>query len=144
MLMVPDFSESDLQQIRDAIAEAEQQTSGEIRVHIDKKCFGNPLKKAIRVFNSLNMHRTTQRNAVLIYIATHHQKLAIIGDEGINSHVPDHFWDDERELMISHFKQAKYVQGLCEGIAMVGEQMKLAFPFEEGDVNELDNDITLG
>ena len=142
--MVPNFSESDLQQIHDAIAEAEKQTSGEIRVHIDKKCFGNPVKKAIRVFNSLNMHLTKQRNAVLIYIATDHQKLAIIGDEGINAHVPDQFWDDERELMISHFKQSNYVLGLCEGIAMVGEQMKLAFPFKEGDVNELDNDITLG
>jgi uncharacterized membrane protein len=142
--MVPNFSESDLQQIRDAIAEAENQTSGEIRVHIDKKCFGNPVKKAIRIFNSLHMHDTKYKNAVLIYVATQNHKLAIIGDEGINAHVPEHFWDDERELMISHFKQANYVQGLCEGIAMVGEQMRLAFPFEEGDVNELDNDITLG
>ncbi len=144
MRMVPDFSESDLQQIRDAIAEAEKQTSGEIRVHIDKRCFRNPVKKAIRIFNSLNMHDTKYRNAVLIYVATQNHKLAIIGDEGINAHVPEHFWDDERELMISFFKQSKYVQGLREGIAMVGQQMKLTYPFEEGDVNELDNDITLG
>jgi uncharacterized membrane protein len=142
--MVLNFSESDLAQIRDAISEAEKQTSGEIRVHIDKKCFGNPVKKAIRIFNMLNMHNTNQRNAVLIYVATQHQKLAIIGDEGINAHVPDHFWDDERELMISYFKQASYVRGLCEGIAKVGEQMKLTFPSTQDDVNELDNDITLG
>ncbi len=142
--MVPNFSESDLQQIREAIAAAEMQTSGEIRVHIDEKCFGNPVKKAIRVFQSLGMQHTKQRNAVLIYIATKHQKLAIIGDQGINAHVPDHFWDDERELMIDHFKQGNFVNGLIEGVLKVGEQMKSAFPFEEGDVNELDNDITLG
>jgi len=138
------FTEAELQQIRDAIALAELRTSGEIRVHIDKKCFGNPVKKAIRVFNSLGMYRTKQRNAVLIYVATQHHKLAIIGDQGINAHVPDHFWDDERELMISYFKQGHFIEGLTEGIGKVGEQMKSAFPYEEGDVNELDNEITIG
>ncbi len=138
------FTESEIQQISDAIALAELRTSGEIRVHIDKKCFGNPVKKAIRVFNSLGMHRTKQRNAVLIYLATKHNKLAIIGDQGINAYVPDHFWDDERELMINHFKQGNFIEGLTEGILKVGEQMKSAFPYEEGDVNELDNEITLG
>jgi uncharacterized membrane protein len=138
------FTEDELQQIRDAIALAELRTSGEIRVHIDKKCFGNPVKKAIRVFNSLGMYRTKQRNAVLIYVATQDHKLAIIGDQGINAHVPDHFWDDEREFMISYFKQGNFVEGLIGGILKVGEQMKLAFPFEKDDVNELDNEITLG
>ena len=143
-MMSSTFTEAEIQKISDAIALAELRTSGEIRVHIDKKCFGNPVKKAIRVFNSLGMHRTKQRNAVLIYLATQDNKLAIIGDQGINAHVPDHFWDDERELMINHFKQGNFIEGLTEGILKVGEQMKSAFPFEEGDVNELDNDITLG
>lgn len=143
-MMSSTFTESEIQQISDAIALAELRTSGEIRVHIDKKCFGNPVKKAIRVFNSLGMHRTKQRNAVLIYLATKHNKLAIIGDQGINAYVPDHFWDDERELMINHFKQGNFIEGLTEGILKVGEQMKSAFPYEEGDVNELDNEITLG
>lgn len=138
------FTEAETQQIRDAIASAELKTSGEIRVHIDRKCFGNPVRKAIRVFNALGMHRTKQRNAVLIYVATQHQKLAIIGDQGINAHVPDHFWDDERELMIGHFKRGNFVHGLIEGICKVGDQMKATFPFEEGDVDELDNEVTLG
>ena len=138
------FTEAEIQQIRDAIASAELKTSGEIRVHIDKKCFGNPVKKAIRIFNALEMYRTKQRNAVLIYVATEHHKLAIIGDQGINAHVPDHFWDDERELMIGHFKQGNFVVGLMEGISEVGNQMKVAFPYEDGDVNELDNEVTLG
>jgi uncharacterized membrane protein len=143
-MMSVTFTEAELQKIRDAIALAELRTSGEIRVHIDKKCFGNPVKKAIRVFNSLGMHRTKQRNAVLIYVATQDHKLAIIGDQGINAHVPDHFWDDEREFMISHFKQGNFVEGLTGGILKVGEQMKSAFPFEKDDVNELDNEITIG
>ena len=138
------FSEAEIQQIRDAIASAELNTSGEIRVHIDTKCFGNPVKKAIRVFNALGMHLTKRRNAVLIYVATQHQKLAIIGDQGINAHVPDHFWDDERELMIGHFKQGNFVVGLIKGISEVGNQMKVAFPYEEGDENELDDEVTLG
>ena len=49
------LTEKDKDLIQDAIAQAELQTSGEIRVHIDKECEVDPVKRAIEVFEELKM-----------------------------------------------------------------------------------------
>lgn len=138
------FTDRQKEAIQQAIARAELDTSGEIRVHIDKKCKTDPVERAVEVFHRLEMHKTTQQNGVLIYIALVDRKLAIVGDKGINAVVPDHFWDDERDLMISYFKNGQFTEGLVEGIKKVGEQMKEFFPYIENDTNELSNDVTFG
>lgn len=138
------FTDRQKEAIQLAIAQAEKNTSGEIRVHIDKNCKEEPLKRAIALFSELKMHETAQKNGILIYIALNDHKLAILGDEGINAVVPDHFWDDERDRMISYFKNGQFTEGLIEGIRMVGEQLKNAFPYQADDINELDNEVTFG
>lgn len=136
------FTEQQQQQVQDAIAQAELNTSGEIRVHIDKRCKEEPMKMAIAVFEKLGMHKTEQRNAVLFYLAIDDKKLAILGDKGINEAVPTNFWDEIRDLMVSHFKKGEFTDGLSKGIVMAGEQLKSAFPYQSDDTNELSNEIT--
>lgn len=136
------FTEQQQQQVQDAIAQAELNTSGEIRVHIDKRCKEEPMKMAIAVFEKLGMHKTEQRNAVLFYLAMDDKKLAILGDKGINEAVPTNFWDEIRDLMVSHFKKGEFTEGLSKGIVMAGEQLKTAFPYQSDDTNELSNEIT--
>jgi uncharacterized membrane protein len=138
------FTDRQKEAIQQAIARAELDTSGEIRVHIDKKCKTDPVERAVAIFHQLRMDQTTQQNGVLIYVAMSDRKLAIVGDKGINAVVPDHFWDDERDLMISYFKNGQFTEGLVEGIKKVGEQMKQFFPYIENDANELSNDVTFG
>ena len=136
------FTEQQQKQVQDAIAHAELNTSGEIRVHIDKRCKEEPMKMAIAVFEKLGMHKTEQRNAVLFYLAMDDKKLAILGDKGINEAVPTNFWDEIRDLMVSHFKKGEFTEGLSKGIVMAGEQLKSAFPYQSDDTNELSNEIT--
>lgn len=136
------FSETQRKAIQDAIAQAELNTSGEIRVHVDAKCKGEPMERAIVVFDKLRMHTTEQRNGVLFYISMLDHKLAIVGDKGINDVVNDTFWDEIRDLMIAHFKKDNYTEGLMEGILKAGEQLKVAFPYHQEDINELSNDIS--
>ncbi len=138
------FTKEQTSLIVNAIDTAEQQTSGEIRVHVDKHCKGDVLDRAARVFNILKMHKTAARNGVLIYVALESHKVAIIGDMGINAVVPDNFWADARNLMIEHFQRANYAEGLARAIIKVGEQLKAHFPHHEDDVNELSNDISFG
>lgn len=136
------FSESDKKSIQEAISEAELNTSGEIRVHIDAKCAEDVKLHAIEVFGKLKMHETAMRNGVLFYLAVEDRKFAIIGDEGINKVVPADFWDNIRETMTQYFKQNDFVNGLCEGIKMAGEKLKANFPHKEDDINELSNEIS--
>ncbi|MDJ0364417.1 TPM domain-containing protein [Hymenobacter sp. H14-R3] len=129
-----------------AIKAAELRTSGEIRLHLEDKCpTPEPLDRAAQVFAELNMHHTKLRNGVLFYLAWQTRQFAVVGDSGINSVVPDEFWEAVKETVMDHFRQEKYVPGLERGIRLVGEQLRQLFPYDEAtDVNELDDDISYG
>ena len=138
------LSKEEEQQVVQAIQSAEHQTSGEIRVHIESVCKGNVLDRAAWLFKSLKMHKTAQRNGVLIYLSTSDRKFAIIGDAGINAVVPAGFWDDVKELMIGNFSKGEMVEGFVAGIGKVGEKLKAFFPYQEDDVDELSDEISYG
>lgn len=125
-----------------AIEDAEMSSSGEIRIHIEEHCKADPLDRAALIFAKLKMHKTKLRNGVLFYIAYKDRKLAILGDAGINSLVPDHFWNDIKEKMVSLFASDNYVEGICEGVKMAGEKLKAFFPYDKSDANELSNEIS--
>ncbi|MEI6143003.1 MAG: TPM domain-containing protein [Mariniphaga sp.] len=130
--------------IVEAIARAEANTSGEIRVHIESKCKGEVLDRAAWLFKKLGMQATAARNGVLIYLSVNDRKFAIIGDSGINKVVLDGFWDEIKEIMVSHFKQGEFAIGLVKGIEMSGQQLKQYFPHQADDVNELSDEISYG
>ncbi len=130
--------------IVNAIKQAETNTSGEIRVHVENKCKINVLDRAADVFAMLKMHKTAQRNGVLFYLATGDKQFAILGDAGINAKVPDNFWESIKEEMQLHFKKGDFTKGLVTGIEMAGEKLKQFFPYQTDDVNELPDDISYG
>ncbi|OFY88152.1 MAG: hypothetical protein A3K10_16545 [Bacteroidetes bacterium RIFCSPLOWO2_12_FULL_31_6] len=138
------FTPEQKQQIVAAIHEAEKNTSGEIRVHIEKKCNEDVLDHAAFMFDALNMQKTAERNGVLIYLAVEDRQLAILGDAGINQKVPIDFWESTKDLIISHFKQGNFTEGLSKGILLAGEQLQQHFPYQKDDKNELSNDISFG
>ncbi|MCB0663856.1 MAG: TPM domain-containing protein [Saprospiraceae bacterium] len=143
--MIDFFKKEEEAQIIEAIRHAENQTSGEIRVHLEKKTGGTPiLDVAAEVFSILKMEATEARNGVLILLVPSEKQFAIIGDEGINKVVPEHFWEDVRDLMKKHFQTGNFVQGLSEGIELVGQKLKEYFPYQTDDTNELPDDISYG
>ena len=131
------------QEIVQAIVKAEQNTSGEIRVHIEENNSKPPLERAQEVFYELGMDATQFKNGVLFYICMQTRSFAIIGDEGIHNVVEDDFWDCTKDIVISHFKNGAFKQGLVEGILRAGERLKKHFPYDaETDTNELSNEIS--
>ena len=90
------FTTQEKEDITIAIKNAELDTSGEIRVHIENSCKGDVKDQAAYLFEKLEMQKTEQRNGVLFYLAIKNRKFAILGDVGINQVVPDDFWDDIR------------------------------------------------
>ena len=138
------LTEAEEQQLIEAIQSAEKNTSGEVRVHIEKYTNKPPLDRALEVFKFLKMDQTKLRNGVLFYIAVDSKKFAILGDEGIDKVVPKNFWNDEKELVISHFKTGDYVTGLELAILEVGKKLKAFFPYKSDDINELSDEISKG
>jgi uncharacterized membrane protein len=138
------FTEEEKKQIVDAIKEAEKNTSGEIQVHLENHCKEDVMDHAAYIFKTLKMHKTELRNGVLFYMAIKDHKFAILGDAGINNKVPENFWDDIKEHMLSHFKNGDLTAGLSEGIKMAGEQLAAHFPYQKDDENELPDEISFG
>lgn len=135
------FTTEEQELIANAIAEAEKATSGEIRIAIEKHCSGSAFDRATQYFAELGMDKTAQHNGVLIYLASHDHKFAIIGDRGIDQVVPDDFWETTQIAMKAHFSSGNMAQGIIAGVAAAGEKLALFFPYQNGDVNELPNDI---
>lgn len=145
MSIVEDFlTAAEEQEIVQAIAMAEKNTSGEIRVHIENHSDTPPIARAQEVFNSLKMYKTEARNGVLFYVGVVDHSFAIIGDIGIDDVVESDFWECTRDIVIENFKNKNYKKGLVEGILRAGERLKEFFPFESDDTNELSNEISKG
>jgi uncharacterized membrane protein len=138
------FSAGEKAAIEAAIQEAEKNTSGEIRLHVEMRCPENVLDRAAYWFAELKMHKTEQRNGVLFYLAVADRKFAILGDVGINARVPAGFWDEVTALVLADFKEQKFAQGLISGIQKAGENLKTFFPYQSDDVNELSDEISFG
>lgn len=139
------FTDEEQQYLIAAIQEAEKQTSGEVKVHIEKKCPSpDVMERAKEVFLFLKMHETAERNGVLFYLAYEDRKFAVLGDKGIDEKVPLNFWDSTKELLRTHFRSGEFKEGLRRGILEAGLQLKKHFPYQSGDINELPDDISFG
>jgi uncharacterized membrane protein len=136
------LSKEDETRIMDAIREAETNTSGEIRVHLQPRCKGAPMEIAKKTFERLKMTKTEQRNGVLFFVAHRDQKLAVLGDKGIDEATPSDFWDEIVEGVTARFHDGNIADGLCEGILKAGKALQEYFPYQSDDVNELNDEIS--
>ncbi|HRY33570.1 MAG TPA: TPM domain-containing protein [Bacteroidales bacterium] len=136
------FSEQQQEDIRQAIMDAELDTSGEIRVHIEKSCTGDPYERAVWLFHRLGMQKTAARNAVLFYLGVENRKFAVVGDAGIHDKVGIDFWESLRSEMLLQFREGRFAEGLSNAIRLAGEQLKAHYPYKRDDINELKDDIS--
>ena len=138
------LSAEEEQDIINAIVEAEKNTSGEIRVHIEASAKIDHFSRAQQIFHFLKMDNTKENNGVLIYVAVDDKKFVIYGDTGIDRAVPNGFWDTTKDVMASHFKKGDFKQGIVEGILRAGTELQAHFPWNQNDTNELSDAISKG
>ena len=132
------------EEIISAIQIAEKNTSGEIRVHIEASSEKDHYDRALEVFYLLKMETTKNANGVLLYVAVDDKKFVICGDEGINKVVPADFWNSTKDSIQNHFKKGDFKQGIVDGILTAGKELKIHFPYQSDDVNELSNEVSKG
>ncbi|MEP3209284.1 MAG: TPM domain-containing protein [Maribacter sp.] len=138
------LSDDEEQEIVQAILEAEKNTSGEIRVHIESHTRLAHFDRAKEVFHVLKMDNTKDANGVLIYVAVNDKKFVIYGDKGIDKVVPEQFWEATRDVIQTHFKSGNYQKGIVAGIQSAGKELESHFPWKHGDQNELSDEVSKG
>ena len=145
MSNIEDFlSLKEEQEIVEAIRVAECDTSGEIRIHIEKTCAIDVYERALDVFHILKMDNTKQQNGVLIYVAVDNKSFVIIRYKGINNIVGLDFWNSTRDKISSQFKSGNFKQVIIDGIKEAGKVLSKHFPWQHGDSDELENTISKG
>jgi uncharacterized membrane protein len=133
----------DLSSVSEAIAQAEAGTSGEIRVHLEWRLpAGDALTRSREIFTRLGMHRTRERNAVLIYVALDDHHLAVLGDEGVHARVGDGYWDRLRDLLVERLRAGRTREALVEAVREVGRTLQAHFPRRPDDTNELSDQVS--
>ena len=136
------LTKEERKRVAQAIAQAEQATSSEIRVHLEDHIEEDVLDHAAYIFQELGMHRTAERNGILIYICVADRQMAVIGDKGINEKVPEGFWDGVIGTLRRNFQGGDFAAGLIEVVEMVGELASTHFPRRGNDRNELSNEVS--
>jgi len=131
--------------IKAAIAAAEKQTSGEIRVSVSRFFWGSVRGAAGNAFSRLGMRNTKDRNGILFFVVPSRRRFIVLGDQGIHEKVGQDFWDKLVAAMAGDFKAGKFNEGLIRGIEECGRLLAEYFPYQGArDVNELPDDIDFG
>ena len=140
------FTDEEKQTIIDAVRNAEQRTSGEVRVFVESRCrYVNAIDRAVEIFENLQMQKTELRNATLVYVAIKDRQLAVFGDEGIHQKVGNEYWANEVMKMINAFNRDNIAEGIRQCVINIGEALALHFPYNRTtDKNELPDDIVFG
>jgi uncharacterized membrane protein len=143
----PLISHESQAKIVQAIKEAEGRTSGELRVFVEAHCgYMDAMDRARELFNSLQMHKTKERNAVIIYVALLDKQFALFGDQAIYEKAggPE-FWHKSAAHLRNHMKKNEVMEGLCQCIHELGSALATHFPYDATtDKNELPDEIIFG
>ena len=142
------LSQQDLGKISSAIAEAELQTNGEIRVSIRHRRHWRERKLslhevAVFEFHRMKMHETSGRSAVLIFLLFNERVFHIVADEGIHSKVSDGTWERIAKDMSQHFREGNFASGICAGVDAVGAVLRSHFPRTSDHRNELSDEVNI-
>jgi uncharacterized membrane protein len=134
----------DQEKVERAIREAEQKSSGEIRVSVAPFFWGDIDRAARMAFDRLHMSATRRRNAVLFFVVPSRRRFVVLGDTGIHERVGQAFWDYVASVMSEDFRAHRFTEGLLHGIEAVGNELGAHFPREAGDVDELPDEVHVG
>ena len=125
-----------------AIRQAEEKTSAEIRVYLQRgKLKGDPLAAAQKRFHRLGMHKTRERNGVLIFVAPRAHKFAVVGDKAIHEKCGESYWQRVVDLMREHFRNERFSDALVDAIRDIGGALAQHFPKSSTSSNELPDEI---
>ncbi len=120
----------DVEKVRQAIAAAEHQTSGHVRVSLAPFFWGSVERAADRVFARITGGLGRQRAAVLIFVVPGRRRFVVLGDEEIHSRVGQEFWHDVTAAIAERFKDRDFTGGLVHGVETVGRELAAYFPYD--------------
>jgi putative membrane protein len=94
-------------------------------------------RRAMEQFVAQNLHTTSGRTGVLIFISAAERHAEIVADSGIEARVPKGTWQAIVSELTAAFSAGRYTQGFIVAIEAVGGHLAAHFPPGSCDANEL-------
>jgi putative membrane protein len=98
-------------------------------------------ENALKQFLSRNVHITTARTGVLIFVSLAERYAEIVADSAINSRVGQPVWDNVVGRLVADARDGRLADGFVAVVGTVGQLLGEHFPVTSGDVNELDDHL---
>lgn len=94
-------------------------------------------EQALLEFQLLELHRTTGRTGVLLFVSLLERRVIVLGDSGIHAVVGEAQWQRTRDAVLAGVRRGNLAEGLVEGVRACGEVLAQHFPEKEGGRNEV-------
>jgi uncharacterized membrane protein len=132
-------------EIVDAVRVAELYTTSELKVHVEAQCLApDPYTRAVQLLTELGVHLTEARNGVLIYVAVHDRRYAIVGDSGLGEPATSSFWKEPNRRMSIACRRGACGAGIVDALRELGPLLAKRFPAVPGSGrNEIENEISV-
>lgn len=94
-------------------------------------------RRALEQFVSQNLHTTSGRTGVLIFISVAERHAEIVADSGIEERVAKGTWQEIVTRLVAAFRAGRHTDGFVVAIEDVGGHLATHFPPGSCDANEL-------
>jgi putative membrane protein len=98
-------------------------------------------QNAVQQFLARNVHLTSERTGILLFVSLAEHYAEVIADAGINAKVHQDEWNGIVGLLTDHAKKDALASGFLQAIEKAGLLLEEHFPVGPGDVNELDDHL---
>ena len=96
---------------------------------------------ALRQFLARNVHLTSKRTGVLLFVSMAERYAAVVADAGIDAKVEQKTWDAAVAQLVEGARRNAPADGFVAAIATVGAILAAHFPPGRRDRNELDDHL---
>lgn len=98
-------------------------------------------QRAVEQFIVQNLHTTSGRTGVLIFVSFAERYVEVIADNGIYKKVPHQIWEGVVAKLTHHLARGERTEGLVEAVATCGKTLAAHFPPGHDNKDELPNHL---
>lgn len=94
-------------------------------------------QNAVQQFLAHNIHRTSERTGILLFVSLAERYAEVVADAGIDERVDQDDWNAIVALLVEHSGKGNLADGFVGAIGKAGVLLSRHFPRRPGDTNEL-------
>jgi len=97
--------------------------------------------KAFETFRILGLQKTSNYQAVMIFVSLYEKYIEIVADSAISAKIDNALWQSTIDTFLENVQNDKLEEGYIQAISEIGAILVEYFPIEKHDKNELSDGL---